>query len=292
MRDYYAQVARVDRVGYRIGVANSTACAQRVTARTGFTAVAAPGLPRKYRSYAREVLAVGWTRPTVLDVVAHSPADAAGIETGDELLTFNNEPVPPTGTTRWISDRLKHNDTRPLTITLRRASRDRTAVVYPVIACAIPVRLAISAEPNAYTDDDKIVIHSGLLRLIHSDADLVSIVGHELAHVTLGHHHRKVQNTLLGRLGGSVIDGGFILGGIYTGGAFSRELGRAGALAYSVAFEREADYVRAYYAARAGYVTFQVPRKSGGRWRWSSPRQSGSPARTRRRRYASCRCTK
>jgi len=91
------------------------------------------------------------------------------------------------------------------------------------------------------------------LRLIRGDVDLATIVGHEFAHVTKGHHHRKIQNTLLGRLGGAVFDGGFILGGIYTGGAFSRELGRAGVLAYSVKFEREADYVGAYYAPRAGY---------------------------------------
>jgi predicted Zn-dependent protease len=43
------------------------------------------------------------------------------------------------------------------------------------------------------------------------------------------------------------------LAGIPTGGAFIRELGRAGERAFSVGFEREADYVGAYYAARAGY---------------------------------------
>jgi predicted Zn-dependent protease len=38
-----------------------------------------------------------------------------------------------------------------------------------------------------------------------------------------------------------------------TYGAFSMVLTQAGARAFSVAFEREADYVGAYYAARAGY---------------------------------------
>jgi predicted Zn-dependent protease len=42
-------------------------------------------------------------------------------------------------------------------------------------------------------------------------------------------------------------------GGIPTGGVFTREFMKSGARAYSVAFEREADYVGAYYAARAGY---------------------------------------
>ena len=44
-----------------------------------------------------------------------------------------------------------------------------------------------------------------------------------------------------------------MLGGMSTYGAFSRPLTQAGARAFSVAFEREADYVGAYYAARAGY---------------------------------------
>ena len=48
-------------------------------------------------------------------------------------------------------------------------------------------------------------------------------------------------------------DVGIMLGGISTGGAFNRAFTRAGAQAFSVAFEREADYVGAYYAARAGY---------------------------------------
>jgi len=54
-------------------------------------------------------------------------------------------------------------------------------------------------------------------------------------------------------VGGGAVDVGFAAGGIYTNGTFTRHLGEAGLLAYSQEFEREADYVGAYYAARAGY---------------------------------------
>jgi len=50
-----------------------------------------------------------------------------------------------------------------------------------------------------------------------------------------------------------VVDGGFLMSGIWTGGAFSSYLHQTGMMAFSVAFEMEADYVGAYYAARAGY---------------------------------------
>jgi Zn-dependent protease with chaperone function len=253
MRDYYAQRARVDAVAYRIGVANRSACAEQVTARVGLTAATAQSLPLKYRSYARDALAISWTRPTVIAVVAGSPAAAAGIGAGDEILTFNNVPIPPTAPMNWLGDRLKRNGTRPVTVVLRRDGSDRMSVLSPVVARDVPVRFTIKAEPGAYTDDEKIVIQSGLLRLLRSDADLATIIGHELAHVTMGHHGKRIQNTLIGQIGGAMIDSGFVLGGVYTGGAFSRELGRAGALAHSVDFEREADYIGAYYAVRAGY---------------------------------------
>ena len=69
----------------------------------------------------------------------------------------------------------------------------------------------------------------------------------------MGHHGKQLVNALIGGVSGAVIDGGLMIGGIYTDGAFSRHLEVAGERAFSVAFEREADYVGAYYAARAGY---------------------------------------
>jgi len=253
IRDYYARVARVDRIAYRIRVANRTACKERVAPSIGLTVATVRSLPRKYRSYSVEALNVSWTRPTVIAVAADSPAAAAGIKTGDQILTLDNAPVPPNRPMGWISDRLRRNGTRTLTVVLRRDGIDRTTVLLPVIGCAIPIHFVIDPKPGASTDDERIVVQSGILRVARSDADLATIIGHELAHVNMSHYSKKFQNALLGQLGGAVIDGGFMLGGIYTGGVFSKQLGRAGARAFSVEFEREADYVGAYYAARAGY---------------------------------------
>ena len=107
---------------------------------------------------------------------------------------------------------------------------------------------------NAYTtESDKITIYSGIVTLARTDAQLAHVIGHELAHANLGHADKKRLNMLLGMAGGLAIDGGFAVGGIFTDGTFARHLGQAGLMAYSIAFEREADYVGAYYAARAGY---------------------------------------
>ena len=130
---------------------------------------------------------------------------------------------------------------------------ERMVTVSPVIACAIPIRYVTSDEVNAFTDGDKIIVLSAIVALAKTDDQLAVVIGHELAHANLGHVRKRQQNALLGALGGALVDGGFLLGGIYTRGTFTRHFGRAGALAYSVEFEREADYVGAYYAARAGY---------------------------------------
>jgi len=122
-----------------------------------------------------------------------------------------------------------------------------------VIACAIPINLQVDSSINAFTTDDRIVVSSSILRAARTDAQLAVMIGHELAHANLGHLNKRRANTVIGWLGGAAADAGIMLGGMSTHGAFSKVLTQAGAQAFSVAFEREADYVGAYYAARAGY---------------------------------------
>ncbi|MGC1571352.1 MAG: M48 family metalloprotease, partial [Pseudolabrys sp.] len=102
------------------------------------------------------------------------------------------------------------------------------------------------------------------------DAQLALVIGHELAHANLGHLEKQRANKILGWAGGAAIDAGMLLAGIPTGGAFVRELGRAGERAFSVGFEREADYVGAYYAARAASIS-QARKSSGAHSPWKIP---------------------
>jgi Zn-dependent protease with chaperone function len=253
IRDYVAQRSRLNNVAFRIRAANRDDCKNRSWAQIGLEAGTIESLPRKYRSFAHEALAVSWTQATVLSVADRSPAAIAGIRPGDHLLTFNNEAVPRSDTARWIGDFVRNSGERPIQVLVRREGTEQMRTVTPVVACAILIELITDAALNAFTTGDKIVVHSSLLRIANTDAQLAMIVGHELAHVTLGHLEKQRANRLLGWAGGAIIDVGITLGGIPTGGAFAREFTRAGELAFSVAFEREADYVGAYYAARAGY---------------------------------------
>ena len=136
---------------------------------------------------------------------------------------------------------------------VRRDGVDTPHTVTPVLACAIPIEYLGDSQLDAHTDFRKIVIHAGILRVARSDADLAVVIGHELAHVNMGHYGKKLQNAILGAVGGVMVDVAFTAASLPTHGAFMRYFEKVGARAFSVEFEREADYVGAYYAARAGY---------------------------------------
>ena len=253
LRSYLGQLSRLDNVAFQLRVANRDDCGARAWAQIGLIAGTAPSLPRKFRSFSHEALSVSWTHATVLSIADNSPAAVAGIKIGDQLLTFNNEPVPRHGTAGWIGGYVRNNGQRPIQVLVRRDGTDQMRAVVPVIACAILIELQVDSGISAFTTDDRIVVSSSILRAARTDAQLALVVGHELAHANLGHLKKRRANAVVGWIGGAAADAGIMLGGMSTYGAFSRVLAQAGARAFSVAFEREADYVGAYYAARAGY---------------------------------------
>jgi membrane-associated protease RseP (regulator of RpoE activity) len=120
VRDYFAQRGRLHDVAFRIRAANHRDCENRVQADIGLSAGTVESLPRKFRSFAHEALSVSWTQATVLSVAGNSPAAAAGIRSGDLLLTFNNEAVPRTDPAGWIGDFARNNGERPIQVLVRR----------------------------------------------------------------------------------------------------------------------------------------------------------------------------
>lgn len=253
LRKYYAELHRVDTVAFRIRTANRADCHGWESAQIGLHAATPQSLPSKYRSYSREALDLTWMRPTVISVVEGSPADKAGIVKGDEITSLNGELIPLTRTAGWMAGWLKHHGPNPLRANIRRDGVDRTVTITPAMGCAIPIDYITTDEANAFTDGKKIVIHSAIVELAKTDAQLAQVIGHELAHANLGHIDKQKLNTIAGWVGGTLIDVGFLTGGISTGGAFGKEFTKVGSRAFSVNFEREADYVGAYYTARAGY---------------------------------------
>jgi len=103
-----------------------------------------------------------------------------------------------------------------------------------------------------------------MLRFASHDEDLAMVIGHELAHNTQRHIEKSRVNAAAGALIGGLIGA---LAGINTAD-LGAQIGRG---AFSQEFESEADYVGAYYAARAG---FEV-RGSADLWRRFAVRNPG-----------------
>ncbi len=101
---------------------------------------------------------------------------------------------------------------------------------------------------NAGTTFGKVIIAEGMLDFVKSDDELAMIVGHELAHQTLGHVSRGAMNSVLLNLG-SVIAGSFIPGGEAVTGLFGQMVLNH----FNQDQERAADQVGLRYAYDAGY---------------------------------------
>ena len=99
-----------------------------------------------------------------------------------------------------------------------------------------------------------VAITTGMLRFVASDDELALVLGHEIAHNTLKHRNAMVQNGVAGSLlgiGGGLLAGGPV--GAVIGVGLAIQGATFGAGANSQEFESEADYIGAYFAARAGY---------------------------------------
>ena len=167
---------------------------------------------------AREIGAA--STPSIVYVRPGSAADKAGVLPGDEIVSHDNKAVRADA--KSLQAAFKDGSR---IIRIRRGADIREVDVEPTEVCGYPVRLSMSNAVNAYANGRSIRITAGMMNFVATDAELALVVGHELAHNTMGHIPKVVKNVILS---------GF-------------------ATRYTRPFELESDYVGLYYTARAGY---------------------------------------
>lgn len=104
---------------------------------------------------------------------------------------------------------------------------------------------------NAFTTGCCYVyVHRGLLFNLNSEAELASVLGHEVAHVTAKHPQKRMTRGVLASLAAAAA-------AIYTGSGAVADLANLGATAWMQGYGREneleADRIGLQYSVRAGY---------------------------------------
>lgn len=208
---------RLHSIGRRILLANAELC-PKTRPDLGVLIHSADTYPKELRDAARREYGATDV-PTVFKVAADSPAEKAGIQPGDSLI-IDGRPVE--ASSKALRDYLSQGE---VSLTVRSNGVDRTVRVTPDTLCRSRLRFKNSTDINAFANGRDITIMSGMMDFMESDDELAMIIGHELAHNTMGHIRKVIGNLILS---------GF-------------------ATRYTRPFESEADYVGLYYMVRAGF---------------------------------------
>ncbi len=250
---------RIKRVAQPILESAADLCKDKVRYDTGATFTSMGAYGKDFEPVVTKYLGLTGHELGLLHVVEGSPAAKAGLRRGDKLISVNGFVIPHTKEAaaelgKRAQEWLKKPD--PVVTVYARASaggstQTAQAVVTPVKACDFPAFLVMQESLNAYADGKAIAIFRGMLRFA-SDTELAIVIGHELAHNFMGHVEAGQRNSALGTIAEIIAASR----GIPTQGA----LGGAIALAYSPAFEAEADYVGLYVLARAGIEIKDAPK--------------------------------
>lgn len=120
------------------------------------------------------------------------------------------------------------------------------------------VSLIDSKQVNAFClPGGKIVVYTGILPVAENDAQLATVMGHEMAHATSRHGSQRLLQT---KLANTVVSGAQVSMAGMDYGQQQAIMGAIGAgaqygllLPFSREHEVEADYIGLMYMARAGY---------------------------------------
>jgi predicted Zn-dependent protease len=133
--------------------------------------------------------------------------------------------------------------------------------------------------PNAFAmPGGRIGVHRGMLPLLPTDADLATVLSHEVAHVACRHGAERVSHSLLAALGAVAVDQAMADKPSARRQEVLAAYGAAATLGvllpYSREHENEADRIGLAYMARAGYD----PAAAVGFWRrFAAGKAGGAP---------------
>ena len=252
--NHHEERTRLQDIAFQLRSANSAVCAPRTTYHSGLMLAGDARRPDRQR-WLQERFSHRRQAVTVIHAIAGSPAFRAGFRPGDSIISVtigDHDAVDQPADIINALDLEKLQDTRHY-VEIERAGKRHTLSFRPQGICAGEVYYDENPDVNAYTDGKKIVFSRGLIDFAANDDEIGFVIGHELAHIHLGHIDKKQANAIVGGIGGLMVDLLFKGGGFDSGYGFARTGMASGIEAYSVEFEAEADYLGIYLTDRAGF---------------------------------------
>jgi len=245
----YAQ--RLENVAAPILMKNTELCGDLVAPYLGAEFATKDGFHKDYQQTMADLYGVD-KYPTITMIGAKTPASKV-LRVGDMVTHVNGEALPEGKTSvAKMNALIKSSDKQNVELSIDRNGVAKTVTVNPVLACDSPARLSTSDQVNAFADGKRIGVTKGMMRFVENDAELATVIGHELAHNTRSHVSSKRGNAIIGGILGAAVSVAI--------GINVTDLGaQMGAGANSQGFESEADYVGLYHTARAGYDITKAP---------------------------------
>lgn len=244
---------RLDSVAYSLFAGAASMCENKTRFVSGIQVANIYLFHKDMRPAAKRLYGMD-DHPGVLYVSRNSPAEKAGLQIGDLILSVNGKPVSTGETAVTDFDAIFNEVSRHsnnVKIRVRRKGKNLTFVLQPEKACDYGYGVVNHDMVNAFADGRNVFVTIGMMRFVDDDNELALVVSHELAHNVMDHVSKKRRNSMLGSIF-DVIAGGY---GVDTGGLF----GNIGANVYSKEFEAEADYIGLYLMARSGEKIEQAP---------------------------------
>ena len=255
------QLSLVKSIGYKVNSSNADIC-NKTDFNSGLTFANENVMGLKIARFFPEKINLG-SRVSIIDIVKNSPADKAGLTLGDVILEVEGFIFPEgKNALKKISKHFKDIEEKPVKrIKIDRKGEILTFDINQKKICNYPIIFTQDKIVNAYADGKSIIMTQGMVDYARDDNEIAMVIAHELAHNDRGHLDAKKKNTLIMGSIGFILDLMTIYysGGTAGGNAENTEMwSKIGSQAYSVEFEKDADYGGLYYAYRAGYDISQV----------------------------------
>lgn len=248
LRSIVQQQERLYRIAAPLLTQNAPLCRANARNLLGFSAKNKYSFPKEFVADAQKAYGLD-EQLQVIQVLADSGAERAGIRRGDRLVSANDKPFPlgPNAERQAaaILGPLVRNRSL-IKLTVARNDKNIPLSIPLTRACAFAVELGNADNVNAYSDGQRVLITRGMLDFVQSDAELALVLAREFAHNALAHAAKQKMNATIGGVIDNLI-------------RYSPDLtalnGMAGIKAYPQNFDAAADSLALYMLARAGYQT-------------------------------------